>query len=91
MNIYDFFKKKNSSSFAKDRLKLVLISDRTNCSPEIMEMIKADIIAVLSKYAEVEMDGLDIKIAQTDAVDGVRGVPAIFANIPIKEMKKNRQ
>ena len=44
MNILDLFKKKNSGSIAKDRLKLLLVSDRASCSPEIMEAIKNDII-----------------------------------------------
>ena len=43
----DFFKKKTSGDIAKDRLKLVLVSDRANCSPDIMEMIKNDIIQVI--------------------------------------------
>ena len=46
----DFFRKKSSGETAKDRLKLVLVSDRSSCSPEIMERIKNDIIEVLSKY-----------------------------------------
>ena len=49
MKITDlFFKKKSSGDVAKDRLKLLLVSDRANCSPEIMEMIKNDIIQVIS-------------------------------------------
>ena len=35
-----FLRKKQSGSTAKDRLKLVLVSDRANCSPETMELIK---------------------------------------------------
>ena len=42
MKFSDFFKKKTSSDVAKDRLKLVLVSDRSSCSPEIMERIKND-------------------------------------------------
>ncbi|MBP5159557.1 MAG: cell division topological specificity factor MinE, partial [Lachnospiraceae bacterium] len=42
MGFMDFFKKKNSGNVAKDRLKLVLVSDRAGCSPEIMEQIKND-------------------------------------------------
>ena len=38
-----FLRKKTSGSTAKDRLKLVLVSDRANCSPETMELIKNDI------------------------------------------------
>ena len=87
MRLLDFFKKKGSSDVAKDRLKLLLVSDRANCSPEVMEMIKNDIIAVISKYMIIDSEGLDIQIAQTDAADGNGSAPAIFANIPIKTMK----
>ncbi|MFR7817605.1 MAG: cell division topological specificity factor MinE [Clostridium sp.] len=64
MGFADFFEK-SSSNVAKDRLKMVLVSDRANCSPDIMEQIKNDIIHVLSKYVDVDLDGLDrIKIEQ---------------------------
>ena len=46
MSLLDLFKKKGSGDVAKDRLKLLLVSDRANCSPEVMEMIKNDIIKV---------------------------------------------
>ena len=46
MGLMDLFKKKNSGDIAKDRLKLLLVSDRANCSPEIMEKIKNDIIQI---------------------------------------------
>ena len=46
MGFMDFFRKKNSGEVAKDRLKLLLISDRANCSPEVMEAIKNDIIKI---------------------------------------------
>ena len=88
MSFVDFFKRKPSSgNVAKDRLKLVLVSDRANCSPELMEQIKNDIINVLTKYVEIDLEGLDIKISQTE-LDAENGsVPALFANIPIKYMK----
>ena len=44
-----FFRRKTSCQVAKDRLKILLISDRLNCSPEMMEMIKRDIAKVISK------------------------------------------
>lgn len=47
MGIMDLFKKKSSGNVAKDRLKLVLVSDRANCSSEMMEMMKRDIIEVI--------------------------------------------
>ncbi len=87
MALMDFFRKKSSGDVAKDRLKLLLISDRANCSPEIMELIKNDIIKVISKYMEIDSDGLDIQITQTESESENGRVPALCANIPIKDMK----
>ena len=86
MGVMDLFRKKTSSDIAKDRLKLLLVSDRANCSPEKMELIKNDIIKVIAKYMEIDSEGLDIQITQTES-DGNNGsVPALIANIPIKEL-----
>ena len=86
MGVMDLFRKKTSSDIAKDRLKLLLVSDRENCSPETMELIKNDIIKVIAKYMEIDSEGLDIQITQTES-DGNNGsVPALIANIPIKEL-----
>ena len=89
MGLMDFFKKKNSGDIAKDRLKLLLISDRANCSPDIMEMINNDIIHVISKYMEIDAEGLDIQITQTESEGNNGSVPALYANIPIKDMHHN--
>ncbi len=91
MGLSDFFKRKTSSNVAKDRLKLVLISDRAGCSPEILEQIKNDIIAVISRYIEIDLDGLDINITQTESEGNNGTVPALFANIPIKNMKTSKK
>ena len=88
MALLDFFKKKSSGSLAKDRLKLVLVSDRANCSPEIMEAIKNDIIKVISKYIEIDCQGLDIQSTQTESETSNGIVPALCANIPILDMKQ---
>jgi len=49
------FRKKDSSGIAKERLKLVLIHDRAGTSPSsnMIEMLKKDIIAAISKYFDV--------------------------------------
>lgn len=87
MSLFDFFKKPSSKDVAKDRLKLLLVSDRANCSPEIMEAIKNDIIQVISKYMDIDASGLEIQITQTESEGGNGSVPALLANIPIKDMK----
>ena len=45
MKIRNLFNRKKSREIAKDRLKILLISDRVNCSPEMMEMIKKGVSA----------------------------------------------
>ena len=77
MGIMDLFKKKSSGNVAKDRLKLVLVSDRANCSSEMMEMMKRDIDA----------EALDVKITETESDSNNGMVPALVANIPIRDMK----
>lgn len=89
MSLMDIFKRRSSGNIAKDRLKLLLVSDRANCSPEIMELIKNDIINVISKYMEIDKEGLDIQITQTESEGNNGTVPALFANIPIKGVKNN--
>ncbi len=87
MGLLDLFKKKNSGDVAVDRLKLLLVSDRANCSPEVMEMIKNDIIQVISKYMDIDTEALNIEITQTESEGNNGTVPAIYANIPIKDIK----
>ncbi len=86
MGLFELFKKKNSGDVAKDRLKLLLVSDRANCSPEMMEQIKNEIIQVISKYMDIDTEGLDIQITQTESESSNGTVPALFANIPIKDI-----
>ena len=53
--------------------------------------VAKDIIHVLSKYVEIDLDGLDIKIEQTESEGSNGMVPALFANIPIKDMKQTKK
>ncbi len=89
MDLFSFLKRKqNSKDIAKDRLKLVLIHDRANCSTQLLEMLKNDIIKVISNYMEIDEEGLDIQISQTPSDLGDENVPMLCANIPIKNMRK---
>ncbi len=83
MRLLRFIFRRNSKDVAKDRLKLLLISDRTDCSADMLEMIKNDIIQVISKYMEIDTEGLDIQITRTVSQTHGGSVPALYANIPI--------
>lgn len=82
-------KRENSKEIAKERLKLVLIHDRSNVSPEILETLRNEIIEVISKYIEIDKDELDIQLTKTQSEEGERIIPALVANIPIKAVKHN--
>ncbi|MGL4792045.1 MAG: cell division topological specificity factor MinE [Anaerotignaceae bacterium] len=90
-DIFSLFKKKDSASgsYAKDRLKLVLIHDRVDCSSQVLEMLKGDIIKVISNYMEIDEEELDINITQTELEEHKGTVPVLYANIPIKNMNRN--
>ena len=64
MKLMSVFKKKKSRDVAKDRLKILLISDRINCSPELMERIKKDIFDVLSKYMQIDSEKMEIQVSK---------------------------
>lgn len=83
-----FNKKDKSKNVAKDRLKLVLIHDRVNTSSHVLELLKSDIIKVISTYMEIDEEELDIQITNTPNDDGTGSSPMLLANIPIKNMRK---
>ena len=86
MGLFSFFNKeeKKSKNVAKDRLKLVLINDRAMLSSGMLEQMKDDIIAVISKYLEIDKESLNIDIAENP--DNTRRT-TLVANIPLKPKK----
>jgi len=83
-----FFSGKDSEGtkdVAKERLQLVLIHDRGQISPEIMEDLRAELLQVISKYMEVEKKEMEMNLDQSN--DQV----ALVANIPVKKMKRSPQ
>ena len=56
--------KDESKNTAVNRLRLVLMQDRTNLTPEIMNRMRSELIEVLSKYVELDKEALDLNIGQ---------------------------
>lgn len=82
------WKSKNSKQVAKERLKLVLIHDRSNVSPQFLEMVKGEIIKVITNYMEIDEAALDIQLTRTKSDDGGM-VPVLMANIPVRNVKSS--
>ena len=89
-----FFRRKSSCQVAKDRLKILLMSDRVNCSPEMMELIKTDIAKVISKYMKIDAENIEIQISTVGSRTG-KGAngkhPVLYANIPILDVTAQEQ
>ncbi|MGQ9683298.1 MAG: cell division topological specificity factor MinE [Anaerolineae bacterium] len=66
-----------SKDVAKERLRLVLIHDRTDISPVMMEALKADLIAVISEHLDIDQSGIEISLTEN------RGLSRLQATIPI--------
>ena len=95
-NIMRFFKKfnkgnenmaTNSKDAAKERLHLVLMQDRANVSADFLELMKQEIIDVIKKYIDVDESAIDVRLTNKENSDGTNGAPALYANIPILNIK----
>jgi cell division topological specificity factor len=60
MSFLDFLFRKKSANSAKERLKLVLIHDRVNLNSGTLELLKDDIIAVISKHLDIDPSMVNI-------------------------------
>ena len=74
-----------SRSVAKERLRLVLVHDRAGVSPELLQLLKADLINVINNYMEIDEDALEVSL------DSTENQVALVANIPVKKMKRKFQ
>ena len=95
-NIMKFFKKirkkeekiaPNSKEAAKERLHLVLMQDRANVSADFLELMKQEIIEVIKKYIDIDEGAIDVRLTNKENEDGTNGAPALYANIPILNIK----
>lgn len=73
---------KNTKNVAKERLQLVLIHDRIGVSREVLQDMEEELMAVISKYLEIDEEGLEMDLKQED--DSM----ALVANIPVRSLKK---
>ena len=69
---------------AKDRLKIVLIHDRTDISPQLLESLRNEIIGVLTKYMEIDTQKIEIDL------DHDEHEVALVANVPVIKIKRGK-
>jgi len=77
-------REQKSAQTAKERLKLVLVHDRTDISPGIIELLKDDLIITISRHVEIDPAGVHIQMAY----DG--NEQRLIADIPLRSARKRR-
>ena len=76
-----------SKDAAKERLHLVLMQDRANVSADFLDLMKQEIIDVIKKYIDIDESSMDVRLTNKENNDGTNGAPALYANIPIVNIK----
>ena len=84
MHLVELFGRKNSGEIARQRLKLLLVSDRAGCS---LEMIRSDFIHAVSRYMEVDTNDLTVCVIRSSTDEYKGKVPALYASIPIRDLQ----
>ncbi|WP_345740311.1 cell division topological specificity factor MinE [Synergistes jonesii] len=77
------FGRQKSGSVAKERLQLVLIHDRNDISPEILNALRGDLINTIKKYLEIDENGIELDLNREDHS------VALLASIPLKNMRRH--
>jgi cell division topological specificity factor len=77
-------RKPKSADKAKERLKLVLIHDRTDISPANLELMKNELLQVISRYVEIDPKAVQIRMTQEGREQ------RLVADIPLKVTARRR-
>ena len=77
-------RKTKSVSTAKDRLRLVLIHDRTDLTSEMLQELKNELLEVISRYVEIDPDTVNIAMTQEGREQ------RLVADIPLKTVQRRR-
>lgn len=75
----------SSRTAVKQRLQLLLAHDRSDLSPQTLEAIRKEILQVISKYVEIDDDGLEF-VLESD-----KRLSALVANFPIRRIRSEEE
>lgn len=79
--IFPALNDRSSRQEVKNRLKLVLAHDRSDLTPQMIDSMRQEILAVVSKYVDLDADAMDFALENTSRVT------SLVANLPILRVK----
>jgi cell division topological specificity factor len=87
MTVLDFInrllgRERPSGTMARERLQLVLAHDRSDLNPELLEQMRREILEVVQRYVEIDIESCDVSLETEDRVT------ALLANLPIKRTRE---
>ena len=71
----------DSKNIAKDRLRLVLVHDRSMLPPETLDALRKELVEVVSRYFEVDHATLSMDVQRT------REAWALMVNLPLRRVR----
>jgi cell division topological specificity factor len=77
-------RQENSAYKAKERMKLILLHDRTNLNEKVLEVLKDELIGVISRHVEIDEKAVRIEISQQGREQ------RLIADIPIRAAGRRR-
>jgi len=80
-----FFGEKASGHVARDRMQVVLMHDRMDLTPDILESLKNDILVVLSRYMEIDDESIRVDLEQGNECT------ALVSNVHVKRVYRRRE
>jgi cell division topological specificity factor len=84
--ITKFFRREEASkTLAKERLRLVLMSDRVSLAPDVFDEMKDEMLAVIRRYLEIDERALDMHF------ENLERQFALLASIPVLKVKTVEQ
>ncbi len=89
--IAELFTKKNSGEIARKRLKPLLTADRAGCSPELLDLIRADFLRSVSRYLEIDPGDVTLRILRTSSEQPAEVFPAVCASVPVLTLRSHLQ
>ena len=78
----DLQKARASRDVAMERLRLVLVHDRAMVSPALLELLKSEMVEVISRYLEIDEDGMEVRLSASDQM------AALVASIPVRRVRR---